>query len=144
MSPRSVVPSYDFSRVTAGRCLALLPLFGVLGTARLAMGTMLRDMGHPTALVGSWFAEMDDYLASRVDQAWIGTHGGSERYGMHGLPGTYGALLEDRSGPLAKILRQIPWGALLLLIGGSPCQDLTTMGPSKGKVGLCGSRSNKF
>eukprot|EP00974_Lingulodinium_polyedra_P027115 2616213-Lingulodinium_polyedra.AAC.1 len=37
-----------------------------------------------------------------------------------------------------------PWGALVLLIGGSPCQQLTTAGRRQGRQGLAGRDSVLF
>eukprot|EP00974_Lingulodinium_polyedra_P110637 10698866-Lingulodinium_polyedra.AAC.1 len=37
-----------------------------------------------------------------------------------------------------------PHGSLLLIIGGSPCQELTTAGARRGRLGLGGSHSILF
>ena len=45
---------------------------------------------------------------------------------------------------LRDLLARTPGGALLLIGGGPPCQDLTRAGPGAGALGLTGSRSSNF
>ena len=52
--------------------------------------------------------------------------------------------LRQDGGRFPRLCEQLPRGALALLIGGSPCQDLTSIGPGGGQVGLCGERSVIF
>eukprot|EP00972_Heterocapsa_arctica_P027585 4055423-Heterocapsa_arctica.AAC.1 len=42
------------------------------------------------------------------------------------------------------MLSHIEPGAMVLIIGGSPCQQLTTMGKERGATGLCGPDSKHF
>eukprot|EP00974_Lingulodinium_polyedra_P003294 308249-Lingulodinium_polyedra.AAC.1 len=39
------------------------------------------------------------------------------------------------------VLRDVPQGGLLLIMAGSPCQELTSVGPHGGELGLTGSQS---
>eukprot|EP00974_Lingulodinium_polyedra_P013153 1275605-Lingulodinium_polyedra.AAC.1 len=39
------------------------------------------------------------------------------------------------------VLRGVPQGGLLLITAGSPCQELTSVGPHGGELGLAGSQS---
>ncbi|MFM7980889.1 MAG: hypothetical protein ACKPKO_16380, partial [Candidatus Fonsibacter sp.] len=50
-------------------------------------------------------------------------------------------ILRRRAETLAAMLAQIPTGGLLLIIGGSPCQQLTMIGPGVGHIGLTGKDS---
>jgi hypothetical protein len=45
---------------------------------------------------------------------------------------------------LREFLAQIGEDDPVILVAGSPCQDLTLYGPSKGKLGVCGERSRHF
>eukprot|EP00969_Alexandrium_andersonii_P010916 475367-Alexandrium_andersonii.AAC.1 len=38
----------------------------------------------------------------------------------------------------------VPQGAVLLLVAGSPCQDLTYAGTTRGVAGVCGPQSVLF
>eukprot|EP00975_Prorocentrum_lima_P010333 2198025-Prorocentrum_lima.AAC.1 len=42
------------------------------------------------------------------------------------------------------LLQELPRNCLCLLIAGSPCQQLTTMGPQRGRLGLCGQESRHY
>ena len=53
-------------------------------------------------------------------------------------------LLQPEGGRFQRLCEQLPYGALTLLTGGSPCQDLMMMGPGRGRIGLCGERSVHF
>ena len=50
-------------------------------------------------------------------------------------------LVHNQLLPLANILSQIPVGAVLAILAGSPCQDFTYAGQFQGRLGMCGSRS---
>eukprot|EP00974_Lingulodinium_polyedra_P133528 11226000-Lingulodinium_polyedra.AAC.1 len=39
------------------------------------------------------------------------------------------------------VLQDVPQGGLLLITAGSPCQELTSVGPRSGELGLAGSQS---
>ena len=45
---------------------------------------------------------------------------------------------------LQRVLQAAPLGAMLLVIGGSPCQQLTTASVDHGRLGLCGRDSVLF
>eukprot|EP00974_Lingulodinium_polyedra_P019615 1895296-Lingulodinium_polyedra.AAC.1 len=53
-------------------------------------------------------------------------------------------MLKDDAAPLRQVLGATPPGALLLIVGGSPCQDLTIAGPSRGRLGLAGAHSVQY
>ena len=40
------------------------------------------------------------------------------------------------------VCHQLPANTLLLVIAGSPCQQLTTIGPGRGELGICGEESS--
>ena len=42
------------------------------------------------------------------------------------------------------MLARLPQGALLLVVAGSPCQQLSTLGAHNGRLGLCGRTSSLF
>ena len=63
---------------------------------------------------------------------WIGGIDGSVFYGVLAMvvPGLSGLVLLRRDGgKFQRLCEQLPHGALALLVGGSPCQDLSPMGP---------------
>eukprot|EP00969_Alexandrium_andersonii_P143767 6357763-Alexandrium_andersonii.AAC.1 len=42
------------------------------------------------------------------------------------------------------MLEQTPLNAVVLIVAGSPCQDLTYAGATRGAVGVCGEQSRLF
>ena len=53
-------------------------------------------------------------------------------------------LLRQDGGRFQRLCELLPREALTLLIGGSPCQDVSPMGPGRGRMGLCGEGSIHF
>eukprot|EP00974_Lingulodinium_polyedra_P103894 10056356-Lingulodinium_polyedra.AAC.1 len=53
-------------------------------------------------------------------------------------------LLRNGARILREFLGGIPYGALLIIAGGSPCQQLTMAGQYQGKQGLAGQQSIIF
>eukprot|EP00974_Lingulodinium_polyedra_P049515 4759972-Lingulodinium_polyedra.AAC.1 len=53
-------------------------------------------------------------------------------------------MLRGGATELRGMLDRIPHGSLLLVIGGSPCQQLTTAGRYNGRQGLAGRDSRLF
>ena len=137
-------PTSAGGREISLRPVALLSLFDGTGMARLGMDDMLRMAGSAGALVYSAFAEIDGVLATAVEAQWRAR----AACGM-GVPHTQIArdvwdLVRGDAGPLRAALRAVPQGALLLLVAGSPCQDLTAAGRYRGRRGIAGPQSVLF
>ena len=60
------------------------------------------------------------------------------------LGGDVWDLLRNDGMALRPMLAQLPHGALLLVVAGSPCQQLTALGHREGRIGLCGRTSSLF
>eukprot|EP00969_Alexandrium_andersonii_P302968 13392445-Alexandrium_andersonii.AAC.1 len=54
------------------------------------------------------------------------------------------ALLREGAGPLRHMMDYTPLNAVVLIVAGSPCQDLTYAGATRGAVGVCGTQSRLF
>eukprot|EP00974_Lingulodinium_polyedra_P075065 7274128-Lingulodinium_polyedra.AAC.1 len=50
--------------------MVLLSLFDGSGMARVGLDDLLRRLRIPDALRASWFAEMDNNLATAVERSW--------------------------------------------------------------------------
>ena len=50
-------------------------------------------------------------------------------------------LLRQDGGRFQRLCELLPRDALALIMGGSPCQGVSPMGPGRGRAGLCGERS---
>ena len=62
----------------------------------------------------------------------------------HRLAADVWDLLRQDGGRFQRLCELLPSDALALLVGGSPCQDVSPMGPGRGQTGLCGERSIRF
>ena len=114
--------------------LALLSLFAGVGTEMLAIGTMLQAHGAVGRFHSAWHVEAEDRISAAVTGAWASAQGA----------GSYVSLGNDVWQLLAQpyrlraALARLPRGALLLIVAGSPCQDLTVGGRHRGQLGLVG------
>ena len=110
---------------------------------RVAIDCLLQLKGCQDRLFSSYFVESDLTLAHAVARVWARA---AEARGV--TPHTRLALnvwdLLDTPDILHAFLAQVPRGALLLVAGGPPCQDLTNAGSSGGALGLAGERSSHF
>jgi site-specific DNA-cytosine methylase len=118
------------------RAVALLSLFDGLGTARLAIQDALAELGHPTALAFAGFAELDAVLASAVEEYWAAGARAGGWLPYQRLAADVWDLLRQDGGRFRRLCELLPREALTLLIGGSPCQDVSPMGPGRGRMGL--------
>ena len=121
----------------------LLSLFDGTGTARVALDQALRALGRPGGPATSWFAEHDDELAGRVEALWTRK---AEREGVAPHRRIARDVWELLNSPakLWEVCRAVEPEGMLLIIGGSPCQQITPMGASEGRLGVCGVDSNNF
>ena len=109
----------------------------------VAMVELFAAMGCPGRFAGGWFAEKEDHLAVPVARYWADRRGnGTPRFER--VAGDVWDLLRNRGAPLARVLREVEPGAMLLIVGGSPCQQLTLAGRHGGREGLCGGDSWNF
>ena len=119
----------------------VLSLFDGAGTMRVALDHLLRSAGMEGRLAGSFFAESNVSLGRAVERAW-----GQEAAARNIPPHTCVAFnvwdLLHSPRILRNLLDQVPLGALFLVAGGPPCQDLTKAGASGGAAGVAGARSS--
>ena len=109
----------------------------------VAMVELFAAMGCPGRFAGGWFAEKEDHLAVPVAKYWAAREGnGPPRFER--VAGDVWDLLRNRGAVLARMLRDVEPGAMLLIVGGSPCQQLTLAGRHGGREGLCGDDSWNF
>ena len=126
------------------RAVVLLSLFDGVGTARVALDDFLSRAGLGGKLEGSFFAEWDGQLAQAVERLWA-DRVANDGVVMHTkVAGDVWDLLRHDMAALRRVLRAARPGALLLIVGGSPCQQLTVAGPSRGRHGLAGPDSRHF
>ena len=118
-------------------------MFDGVGTAMLAMVELFAALGCQDRFAGGWFAEEEDHLAVPVARYWAdrGKQGGPR---FERVAGDAWDPLRDRGSALAKMLKEVEPGAMLVVVGGSPCQQLTLAGRHGGREGLCGSDSWNF
>ena len=121
----------------------LLSLFDGVGTAMLSMVELFAALGCQDRFAGGWFAETEDHPASPIPKHWAAR---GKRGGPHfdRVAGDVWDLLRNRGRALAGMLAEIKPGAMLIIVGGSPCQQLTLAGRHGGREGLCGDDSWNF
>ncbi len=152
--PRVVAPAGGLR--ADGQEVALLSLFDGTGMARLALEEALAEQ-EGMRLVSAAFVEHDMNLANAVGSAWDRRL----QEGRTALP--YRHLAEDvwdllrgadglspsnpegfRDCPLRRFAASLPGGCSVLVLAGSPCQQLTYSGRYRGRQGLCGAQSVHF
>ena len=124
--------------------IALLAICGGSGLDRLVMGEIVRAFEGRLTLVRSGFAEIDDGLGRAVSATWASLAQEQGGIGHERVTGDAWDLVRGASAPICGFVRGLPTGCLLLIIAGTPCQDLTYAGPLKGLLGLCGPVSVLF
>ena len=142
---------------TAAPQVALLSLFDGAGMARLAVEEALAERRGPP-LVAAAYAEWDRTLGMAVRAAWARRTSATPglvpyRYIAadvwdlfrcgHGGPDAPDSN-ERGETPLEAFADSLPGGATLLVVAGSPCQQLTYGGRYRGAQGLCGPDSVNF
>ena len=101
-------------------------------------------------LHSSVFAETDRTLATSVQRYWQQRAVLTRRAGHYWLAEDVWDLLRPGQGdphgstPLSRFAVALPPSAVVLVVGGSPCQDLTYAGRHRGQLGLCGPVSRHF
>ena len=131
-----------------GAPFALLSLFDGTGLARLAVEELLR-LRNGWQLVDAAYAEIEPDLANAVGRAWSARahrRGGGVAY-RH-IARDVWDLFRQRGGagstPLQDFARGLPFGCCVIIVAGSPCQNLTFGGRHQGRQGLCGEASVLF
>ena len=131
-------------RTAGGKYIVLLSLFDGSGIARLGLDDLLRMAEAQYSLVGSFFAEVNDTLARAVEERWR-AHAALGLGPPHlRVAADVWDMLRGTAEPLRRVLDAAPRGALLLVIAGSPCQQLTVAGRWRGRQGLAGPDSVNF
>lgn len=125
----------------AGPQVVLLPVFDGLGTARIALQDALNLIGEGAALAAADFAESDDILAPAFEQKHWSTKACFGIQPYRKATKVLWDLMRNRAAALSRVLATTPRNALMLIIAGSPCEQLTTAGAYQGKQGLCGPDS---
>ncbi len=142
-------PGPRWHPATNSRPIALVSLFDGSGLARITVDVLvdaLRRHNVNASLVSSIFAEQDNDLARAVERCWAVRTSLSRQPKHRRSAGNVWDLLrksDDTSGqwPLRDFAAGLPPGTLILVIAGSPCQDLTSAGRLQGRRGICGDRS---
>ena len=135
--PEWSVHTSECRRDDRARLVYLLSLSDGVGTAMLAMVEPFTAPGCQDRFEGGWFAESEDHLASPVARHWADRRGqGGPSYER--VAGEVWDLLRHKGRALAGMLAEVEPGALLVIIGGSPFQQLTLAGHHGGKEGLWG------
>ena len=122
----------------------MLSFFDGIGTAMQALVTLLLTLGQLHRFQGALFCKKEVHIAKRVQTHW------AEQKDLIGSPAFHWHASDvwDRIRDGCKLLRNIPQlipiGALLLLVGGSPCPQLTLGGKFRGQLGICGVDSVHF
>jgi hypothetical protein len=133
-------------RFDKARKYAVISLFDGSGsTAHTVVDDMLDGL-QPTAILS---AENDPRIRPFV-QEHIGFNPGSEAWQVTKLAKTgryitdVWDIVRNKALVLREFLAQIGEDDPVILVAGSPCQDLTLYGPSKGILGVCGETSRHF
>ena len=155
-STQRLAPALDDD--TRPRELALLSLFDGTGFARLAVEEAIAECDG-AILVRSAFAEIDVTLGDRVHAHWRARHLSNTSVIPHELlardvldllrpadsgpqPGHVAAGHgEVGQTPLARFAGSLPTRCVVLIVAGSPCQQLTFAGRHQGRQGVCGRES---
>jgi len=146
--------------------VVLLSLFDGTGFARLAVEDAMRTCPG-AVLAGAAFVEIDGHLRNAVNQLWQqraqrspGTlpytplaadvwdlmrplHQGQNNLDVP-TPGDAPRNWQAGNPRIARFASQLPSCATVLIIAGSPCQQLTYGGRNQGGQGLCGPDSVHF
>ena len=124
--------------------IALLSLFDGSGLARLAVEELLRALGLANRLVQAGFAELQDDLAIAVQAYWQRRANLSRGVAYQRLARDVWDLLRGSPSPFEQFVLRLPQWCLVIIIAGSPCQQLSWAGRYQGRQGLCGPDSVLF
>ena len=108
------------------------------------MQDALEELGQPAALNFAGYAELDSVLASVVEEYWVAGVRAGGWLPYHRLAADVWDLLRHDGGRFQRLCELLPSEALTLIVGGSPCQNVSPMGLGRGRTGLCGERSIHF
>ena len=125
------------------RPLFLWSLFDGLGCARLGVKRYLEHHNMLNHLAGAVIAEIDKTAIKASLNVW----GPDSPSFENPIPLVFydvWHLIHLKLIPLAQVLAQHPFGSVILIIAGSPCQDFTFAGPFRGNLGLAGPSSVMF
>ena len=125
--------------------IALLSLFTGIGTDRFAMHELL-GRAPDLCLVSAASVESDPALAQATEDTWRRT---ACEVGLDFLAKDVWDLVQDDGRRLKAFCAGLPIGTIVLVVAGSPCQDLTYAGVADGpgrriRAGLCGRASSAF
>ena len=142
LRPEWSARSNDRGPSSGAQHVYLLSLFDGVGTAMLAMVKLFAALGYQNRFAGDWLAESEDHLASSVAKHWAARRkqGGPS---FDRVAGDVWDLLGHKGRALAGMLAEIEPGAMLIIVGGSPCQQLTLAGRHS-REGLCVDDSWNF
>ena len=115
-----------------------------VSTALLAMMDVLLEEGMVQELAAAYFIEHDDLFAQRVAGHW------RDEAAARGIP-VFTRMGKDIWEPfrwqmelLLTFCFTLPVGAVVLMVGGSPCTNLNRAAYRQGAVGICGEYSMHF
>ena len=125
------------------RKIVLVSLFDGIGTAYIGLRRMLRSAGLLDCISAAFYIDISTGLAAAVQNHWdrVAADGLSCPY--HFITADVWDLLRDDAALTCHLAKFIPRDCLVLVVGGSPCLQLTPM-VDRGKAGLTGPESFNF
>ena len=125
------------------RMLYLCSLFDGLGCARIGIDRYLRHFQCEHLFKGAIAAELD-FTALTAMLSHFGRDAKNSKAPFPLVFRDVWHILGSELLILANLLAQIPFSAVIVLVAGSPCQNLTFAGAFQGALGLTGSASSNF
>eukprot|EP00974_Lingulodinium_polyedra_P133274 11224961-Lingulodinium_polyedra.AAC.1 len=108
---------------------------------RVGVDDMLRQLGVPMVLRASYFAEINSDLGNAAKRLWQQWERAGCGIAHSPVADDVWDILRNGAAPLRRVLQSVPPRGLVLIAGGSPCQELTVVGSSHGTLGLGGPNS---
>ena len=132
-----------------GRPCYVVSLFDASGTARYAVGDAFRMLGQSDSYQDSRLVEIDQSMAQRVQQYWATadaqrTDGGPPHKILANDVWDLFQMRQDGTTIWSEFLASLPDDSLVLIVGGSPCNNLSRISANRGVDGLAGTQSCHF
>ena len=125
------------------RVIVLVSLFDGIGTAYIGLRRMLRSAGLLDCISAAFFIKLSARLAATVQNHWDRVASDGLCCPYHFITADVWDLLRDDAALTCHLAKFIPRDCLVLVVGGSPCLQLTPM-VDGGKAGLTGPESFNF
>ena len=111
---------------------------------RIALQHLLDYLGVGRRFVKSVFVEMRDDYSAAIESHWDKFARDTGAVPHRRLVRDVWELFRESPSPLRTFAAALPAACLLLVIAGTPCQQLTVAGPLDGRMGLCGRDSHSL